>query len=385
MTVADGINAGSILPDSPACVFGVRGSMVLNRVRVTNCHSTFVGGFSGGGAIGADQFLRLSDSVITGNSLTSMGGNTAQGGGVWVGGNMEVVNSTISGNWLTALLETDAYGGQEKTGGGGIYASADLMLINSTVADNSVEATNAGANGRGGGVFVRGAATIIGSTIEGNITDGDGGGLYKMVLRNAFDPDTELTLQDSTLSGNFAGGAGGGLVSERTTFLQNSTIAFNTSAEGGAVLFRRVGVYPGMEGADIQSAIIAGNVVAGDTASYAADLAADAALVITGVSNLVGQPDPSTVLPADTLSANPQLLPLADNGGATRTHALAADSPAINHGNNAAALAFDQRGEGYPRESGGRADIGAFEVQLGDAVFADGFEPGEVMKALERP
>jgi hypothetical protein len=72
------------------------------------------------------------------------------------------------------------------------------------------------------------------------------------------------------------------------------------------------------------------------------------------------------------LSADPKLLPLAFNGGPTKTHALPEDSPAIAAGNNVAGLTTDQRGPGFPRSIAGATDIGAFE--RGDVIFADGFE-----------
>ena len=61
---------------------------------------------------------------------------------------------------------------------------------------------------------------------------------------------------------------------------------------------------------------------------------------------------------------NPRLGPLADNGGPTKTHALLADSPAIDTGDPAAVAGagsvpqFDQRGEPFGRVSG-QIDIGA--------------------------
>jgi hypothetical protein len=68
--------------------------------------------------------------------------------------------------------------------------------------------------------------------------------------------------------------------------------------------------------------------------------------------------------------ANPDLAPLADNGGPTETIALLGGSPAINTGSNSLAvdangnaLATDQRGIGYVRIYGGIVDIGAFEAQ----------------------
>jgi hypothetical protein len=60
---------------------------------------------------------------------------------------------------------------------------------------------------------------------------------------------------------------------------------------------------------------------------------------------------------------------LSNNGGGTPTHALVSGSPAIDAGINALALGLDeillttdQRGFGFPRISGERVDIGAFEV-----------------------
>jgi hypothetical protein len=47
--------------------------------------------------------------------------------------------------------------------------------------------------------------------------------------------------------------------------------------------------------------------------------------------------------------------------GRTRTHALLPDSPAIDMGSNVLTLHSDQRGDGFPRVNGVRADIGAVE------------------------
>lgn len=59
------------------------------------------------------------------------------------------------------------------------------------------------------------------------------------------------------------------------------------------------------------------------------------------------------------LNQDAQLAPLGNYGGATQTHALLPNSPAINHGDNTNAPATDQRG--YVRVVGGTIDIGAFE------------------------
>ena len=62
------------------------------------------------------------------------------------------------------------------------------------------------------------------------------------------------------------------------------------------------------------------------------------------------------------------LLPLADNGGGTQTHALAIGSPALDASpDDATCPATDQRGN--PRPRGPACDIGAFE---GVAVLCNG-------------
>jgi hypothetical protein len=75
------------------------------------------------------------------------------------------------------------------------------------------------------------------------------------------------------------------------------------------------------------------------------------------------------------------LLPLADNGGPTQTHALQANSPAINAGSNPDGLTTDQRGFG-PRAVGGVADIGAFEVGATPIGQAGGRLPFPVARVV---
>lgn len=114
--------------------------------------------------------------------------------------------------------------------------------------------------------------------------------------------------------------------------------------------------------------------------------------------------------PADTITLDPRLRPLADNGGSTSihpvtlTHALNQDSPALNRGNitynlpGFIPLTCDQRGNPSQAQSnppstdhcgtlnGGflrvdsdplhsLPDIGAYEEQLPNAdwIFYDGF------------
>jgi hypothetical protein len=96
-------------------------------------------------------------------------------------------------------------------------------------------------------------------------------------------------------------------------------------------------------------------------------------VVTTGANNLVIAS--SAPLPPDTIPDDPMLGTLGDNGGPTMTIPLNAGSPAIETGNNVANLTTDQRGLGYPRVGGALPDIGAFEVEGNDDIFANGFDP----------
>lgn len=376
LTIANGRYGGSLA----ACVEGFGGAVVLNRVDVTNCRATGTGPILFAGAVDVTT-LTMTDSTITDSGVIGNGTySTVVGGGVYASGGMTLVRSTISGNSASApYADHEGYASV----GGGVYSRGNLVMTDSTISGNTIEATMDGENARGGGVYVRGIATISGSTIDGNSADGAGGGLYKAIYSvygepGLPNPPTLLHVTDSTLSGNLAGGAGGGIATSRPLYLANSTIADNTAAlGGGGVLFRLAGIEDAGGPFDLGSSIVASNS-AGDGAAFADDIDADAELTITGANSLVQNAGSTLTLPADTLATDPLLLPLSWNGGATRTHALGAGSPAIDAGNNAAELDFDQRGEHFARVSGAAADIGAFERQQAapddDLIFRNGFD-----------
>ena len=171
------------------------------------------------------------------------------------------------------------------------------------------------------------------------------------------------TLTNSTVSTNTTSGgdqeAGGGVFNSATVNLNNSTIAFNTAAAGAGGGVENVGT------ATAVSTIFGDNTAATD-ADFSGTVTASASLFedLTGATILAGALGPNIV------GVDPNLGPLANNGGPTQTHALLAGSPAIDRGVNPLGLIFDQRGFFFLRTIDGNgdgtaiADIGAFEVQV---------------------
>jgi len=198
-------------------------------------------------------------------------------------------------------------------------------MTNSTISENGVGGTS--STTFGGGLYNDGTATLINSTVSGNRATNEtpeGAGIYN---------EGTLSLINSTVANNVffttQVGIGGGISNLGTVTARNSIVAGN----------RRVfsQQFPG----DIAAPDFYGTLT---SQGY----------------NLIGNTDLTTITGDQTgniLNTDARLDPLGDNGGPTQTHALLADSPAINAGNTATSPATDQRGA--PRV--GAADIGAFE------------------------
>ncbi len=146
------------------------------------------------------------------------------------------------------------------------------------------------------------------------------------------------------MSGNTATSEGGGLWLDDRLTLDHVTVAANTAPVGGGVYDKASGLFAN---ARIGSSLFAGNS-GGNFNSTVFSLGYN--LSDSYNLGLIGFSDRNNT-PAG-------LLALADNGGFTRTHAIASTSAARDAANPSTALTADQRGMAY---FGGRADIGAFE------------------------
>jgi hypothetical protein len=220
--------------------------------------------------------------------------------------------------------------------GGGIFngGAAILTIVSSTLNGNTA--------GLGGAIFNTGTLSIINSTVSDNSAN-EGAGMYSN--------GTNTTISNSTFSGNTALG-GGGIVNHFALQIIHCTFSNNSADVAGGVLNTgtlEIGnsvLNAGASGANIS------NGSGGTVTSLGYNLSSD-----EGGGFLNG--------PGDQINTDPLLGPLQDNGGPTFTHALLADSPAIDAGdpNFTPPPFFDQRGPGFERVVNSRIDIGSFEVQ----------------------
>jgi len=291
---------------------------------------------AGGACILSNAYVTLDHATVKDCKAVGEG---AYGGGILAPG-VTMYTSTLSGNVAQgALLKTLT----ASYGAGAFAYLGTAALYDSTVSGNRAvgdPASHYGTYDTGAGIFADNGGYVSRSTISGNYTDGTGGGIAS---------HAGFLIADSTISGNTAKlKSGGGVFVRLNGLLEviSSTITDNTSAKGAGIYISGNAT----TGVVLQSSIVAGN--------HSVDVASLAGVTLDGADNLVGTSS-NVTLPADTLHSDPHLLPLAANGGPTRTHALAAGSPAIDGGNNIAGLATDQRGQA--RVVGNAPDIGAFE------------------------
>lgn len=267
----------------------------------------------------------------------------------------------INGSGVTVNLNnlTVSNGDTDVFFGGGINANAGVRLnINGCHIVGNAAA-------QGGGVYITADSTvsISNSTISANQTNGTaatGSGIHNLGV---------LTVTNSTISGNSANTSdnNGGIWTNNTMTVIGSTITDNqvvgTNSAGGIFRSGNTGTVT------ISNTIVAAN----RNNSTMPDVVG--AFISTGY-NLIGNRGTASGFNgtgdqtgSSAALINPNLNPLALNGGTTPTHSLKSNSPALDKGKSFV-LTTDQRGLARPVDlpasnaSGGDgADIGAFEAQ----------------------
>jgi hypothetical protein len=282
--------------------------------------------------------------------------SNALGGAVYTQGTFDALFSRVTDSHTYAQASTNA---SSISYGGGIFCKGDLKLKYSDVSQASAFVAPGGL-ATGGGVWAGPGhnVSIYGSSLHDNHADFSAGAIWF----NAAQAD----IVNSTISGNSAVTAGAMWIYNGYASIRNSTIAFNNAQNVGGVL-------SGSHYLELQSTIIAKNTAT--LTGYPADFSVrNSGIVASGDHNLIVN-YPAGAVPGDTLSFDPKLAALADNGGYTLSHALQPGSPAIDKGFAASGLDVDQRFDAthYPRSVGAAPDIGAYERNP-DIIFFNGLE-----------
>jgi hypothetical protein len=317
----------------------------ISGVTISNGRSENIGqpgsGIANFGTLDLDNVI-VRDNVVVNEDDQPNQGPAPTGGGITnLSGTMTITDSTITGNTVSASHTATSGAGIADASGGGIFnITGTLTILRSTISGNTAVAEVA-SNDPSSSAFAAG----------GGIGNGYGG---------------TMTIRASTISGNTATAIapapatattrGGGIYDRDGA--SSLTAVGDTIAENTAELSASVSAQ-GIE--TITDTILENN---NDEPNCDGAVETDGGFNISFPNGCGG---------LSPLVADPQLEPLSDNGGPTETQALSAGSPALDAG-IAAGNSNDQRSFFRPADiasitnvpGGDGSDIGALEAQDDD-------------------
>jgi uncharacterized repeat protein (TIGR01451 family) len=298
------------------------------------------------------------------------GGNSGGGGGTQqpptgIGGNATVSVSGLGGplNGGNGGLGTPAGDGGFGGGGGGNLGQAGKGGFGGGGGGGYGDGGGAGGFGGGSGAANGGNASAAGfgggkGSSSSGVDGGGGAGLGGAVFNNL----GSLTITNSTISGNATSAGtganpgqalGGGVFTlDGIVTMTSDTVAQNTG--GGLYVKQSAGAV-----ATLTNTIFAGNTADCTNDGGTVNAAASATNLIVTNSGC-GTP---------SVTADPGLAALADNGGPTPTRAITNASSAFDTGS--CAINTDQRTFSRPGTGSALCDIGAFELNGQPLTNAD--------------
>lgn len=271
------------------------GALTLTDVNLANNEAAQYGG----------AILAYNGVALNLTRVRATGNRAGQRGGVIF---------TLNSNDTITLNQFVASGNHAALAGGAIHHQGGTMLIsNSLFAGNSVTSINEG----GGAIDVRPA-----------------GG-------------TNFTITNSTFHGNTVASGASGSAIRALNAVGGDIVSSTFANHSGADAIRTYGA----------TALTLRNTIVANTEGQPNCVTQNTATVTDGGNNLQFGGSAAQSCGASIPELNPQLAPLADNGGFSQTLALNAGSPAIDAGSGCPAA--DQRGVARP--IGPACDIGAHE------------------------
>lgn len=223
------------------------------------------------------------------------------------------------------------------SGSGGALRNNGVLTIT-----YSTFQTNSAFGGQGGAIDNQGQMNVRNSTFVDNLAerigDGYGGAIYNkaqaLIVNSTFSHNQTIAYLGS-------GPHGGAIANEGSLWINNSTFYGH---RGGSTLSAAGTVY-------LYNSIIASSIDSVDCEGT----------LTTNVNTLIGDGSCGA-----TLTGDPKLGPLTNNGGGIQTHTLLPGSPALDTGDSTTCSSIDQRGLSRPQDGDGdgvaQCDLGAVEV-----------------------
>ena len=360
-TIVGSVFAGNTAGGNGGGFFASGGGFTVKNTRITGNTANNGGGIE-------DQAVTLSlsfDELDNNQAVGNAAGTTSTGGGIDATGN--VVTVTIANS---LFLKNAASNGDQAEAGAINQIVGTLNITNSQFTGNLSTATGGALNFSGGTLIVTGSTFNDNQAVDtGAIAVVDSG---------------IVSLLSDTFTGNTATNSGGALdlQASGTATLLSDTITGNSAGfTGGGIV-----VFP--HGGGGQAVILENTIVALNTAPKVQDISASGISITDRGGNFIGNLTGSAGFGAGTLTGDPKVGPLLNNGGplagvpgfgqVVQTEALLPGSAAIGAGLAVGAPATDERGFPVPGNGRTTPSIGAYEPQFAvnasaNAVLVENF------------
>ena len=274
-------------------------------------------------------------------------------------GNLTLQNTTLSNGCVDSEVDGDS-----NSDGGGIFNQGVLSLDNVTLLQNEAIFGGAIVNNFPGTLLIKNSSFLSNQAIEGSAIQNDNN--IDMIESTTFaynastfsgtifNTDTITTIKNSTFSSNAMGGEGAIFNEATIDSILNCTFSGNSAGRDGAAITNEDII------SSMKNSLFHNNGIEG---------CSNSGTFTVSTNNLSDSDDNFCPGIASNLTTN-TIDVLANNGGTTLTHALLANSQAIDA--TIAGTTVDQRGFA----ANGIRDIGAFEFDGidPDIVYSDGFE-----------